>query len=730
MAINFPNSPSTGDIFSDPTSGFSYRWTGSVWENFNYADATRIQELDDISGSFDGSETTFALTSSSTAVTVGKASQLLINIGGVTQNPVTDYTVSGSNITFTTAPDSGLDFYGVKQGDVANVSTAKTSQVRPDSLTTGGPRWNASGDVLVSGAATIANTGSASTALYVSGGARITGILTVGSSSVILDGSDDTISVGSDLTVTSSGITVGIITGVFYGDGSTLTNVGIGTTGSLNTTGIVTAASFFGDGSGLTNIGGTLDPISYTPGIGATEVLTNTTIAVQFNKPIVASAGTITLRTNAADGTIIESFNVGTSSSISINGGTLTVTPTSNLGAGVTHFLVVPANVFDDSFETSSNTGISTYSFITKSTNPPGELYAWGYNVYGALGLNNNGPSGYRSSPVQIPGTDWTYVYSNYLSATATKSDGTLWWMGYGTYGSGNNDRLDKSSPTQIPGTEWAPAIGGDYLNYIAKKTDNTLWAWGEAVYGQLGNNIGGTGKYFSSPVQIAGTQWDLVTRNSYAHYNCGATKTDGTWWVWGTNATGGLGQNDIVKYSSPVQIPGTDWNLTSLHTFTVGAHCAGVKTDGTLWSWGYNGYGQTGHGNRVNYSSPVQLPGTEWKHVNNGTTHMLATKTDGTLWAIGYNAQGQLGNANQIHYSSPVQVPGTQWEKPFGGHIGSACFKTDGTLWVWGDNTYGQFGNNTGTANGSRSSPVQLSGTEWSRYTGSVYNKLAIKTP
>ena len=730
MAINFPNSPSTGDIFSDPTSGFSYRWTGSVWENFNYADATRIQELDDISGSFNGSTTTFALTSSSTAVTVGKASQLLINIGGVTQNPVTDYTVSGSNITFTTAPDSGLDFYGVKQGDVANVSTAKTSQVRPDSLTTGGPKWNASGDVLVSGAATIANTGSASTALYVSGGARITGILTVGSSSVILDGSDDTISVGSDLTVTSSGITVGIITGVFYGDGSTLENVGIGTTGSLNTTGIVTAASFFGDGSGLTNVGGTLDPISYTPGIGATEVLTNTTIAVQFNKPIVASAGTITLRTNAADGTIVESYDVSSSSALSINGGTLTVTPTSNLGAGVTHFLVVPASVFDDTFESSSNTGISTYSFITKGTNPPGELYAWGYNVYGALGLNNHGPAGYRSSPVQIPGTEWTYVHSNYLSATATKSDGTLWWMGYGVYGSGNNDTLNKSSPTQIPGTQWAPAIGGDYLNYIVKKTDNTLWAWGEAVYGQLGNNIGGTGKYFSSPVQIPGTQWDIVTRNSYAHYNCGATKTDGTWWVWGSNSTGGLGQNDANFRSSPVQIPGTDWDLTSVHTFTVGGMCAGVKTDGTLWSWGYNGYGQTGHGNRVNYSSPVQLPGTEWKHVNNGTTHMLATKTDGTLWTIGYNAYGQLGNSNQIHYSSPVQVPGTQWEKPFGGHIGSACFKTDGTLWVWGDNTYGQFGNNTGTATSSRSSPVQLSGSDWSRYAGSVYNKFAIKTP
>ena len=727
MAINFPNSPSTGDIFSDPTSGFSYRWTGSVWENFNYADATRIQELDDISGSFNGSTTTFALTSSSTAVTVGKASQLLINIGGVTQNPATDYTVSGSNITFTTAPDSGLDFYGVKQGDVANVSTAKTSQVRPDSLTTGGPKWNASGDVLVSGAATIANTGSASTALYVSGGARITGILTVGSSSVILDGSDDTISVGSNLTVTSSGITVGIITGVFYGDGSTLENVGIGTTGSLNTTGIVTAASFFGDGSGLTNVGGTLDPISYTPGIGATEVLANTTIAVQFNKPIVASAGTITLRTNAADGTIVESYDVSSSSALSINGGTLTVTPTSNLGAGVTHFLVVPAGVFDDSFETSSNTGISTYSFITQASNPPGELYAWGYNQYGGLGLNNLGN---RSSPVQIPGTQWTYVYDNYLYTAATKSDGTLWWWGYGVYGSGVGDQIDRSSPTQIPGTQWEPKIGGNYLQTTAKKNDGTLWAWGEGVYGQLGNNIGGssTGAYQSSPVQVAGTQWDLIAPNPYAQYVTAVSKTDGTLWIWGSNSTGGLGLNEgsNAYKSSPVQLPGTQWLLTSEHTFGAGSHSSALKDDGTLWVWGLNSSGELGLADTVNRSSPTQLPGTEWQHTNHGTNHMMATKTDGTLWVWGAEGSGRLGlNSYSVQRSSPIQLPGTQWDKPMGAHIGSGCTKTDGTLWVWGDATYGQLDNNSEIL---KSSPVQIPGTQWTRYIGKVYNKFSIK--
>jgi hypothetical protein len=723
MAINFPNSPSTGDIFSDPTSGFSYRWTGSVWENFNYADATRIQELDDISSSFNGSTTTFALTSSSTAVTVGKASQLLINIGGVTQNPATDYTVSGSNITFTTAPDSGLDFYGVKQGDVANVSTAKTSQVRPDSLTTGGPRWNASGDVLVSGAATIANTGSASTALYVSGGARITGILTVGSSSVILDGSDDTISVGSDLTVTSSGITVGIITGVFYGDGSTLENVGVGTTGSLNTTGIVTAASFFGDGSGLTNVGGALDPISFTPGIGATEVFANTTIAVQFNKPIVASAGTITLRTNAADGTILESFDVGTSSSISISGGTLTVTPTDTLGAGTTHFLVFPASVFDDTFESSSNTGISTYSFITQAGDPPGRLFSWGYGTYGGAMTDERIM---KSSPTQVPGTQWTFVYSNYLTSHATKSDGTLWWSGYGVYGNPINSRISYSSPVQVPGTQWKTTLSGSYLSHLAAKTDGTLWGWGRSTNGEIPNNAGGASNYISSPVQIPGTTWNIIADTPYDQRVGGATKTDGTLWTWGYNRDGSLGLGNRLSYSSPAQVPGTQWEMNT-NQFTIGYHSAAIKSDGTLWSWGYNNNGQLGHNSLVRRSSPTQVPGTQWETVNMGTYSAMGTKTDGTLWMWGYNSNGILGLNNAIYYSSPVQLPGTAWDVPVMAFNTASCTKTDGTLWTWGVNDYGQIGNNAYGAP-TYSSPIQVPGTEWSRPAGKVYNKFAIK--
>ena len=733
MAINFPDSPSVNDIFTDSDSGFSYQWTGEVWKSYLDAKIGDVAKFDDISGSFDGNTTTFALTFNGTPVTPDISPEtIVLSLGGVIQNPQQDFTIGGSNITFTTAPAEGLTFFATRYETGLSKDYISSNVISPSGLSTGGFSWNTSNDLYISGVATVSNTGTASTALTVLGDTRISGILTVGSSSVTIDGGTNRIT-GTGITLSSDGVVSSAVTATTYsGDGANLAGAGLTDGSSINTTGIITATKFVGDATNLTDIGGELDGIVFNPSIGSTTVGLTTALKITFNKAIEANAGTITLRTNAADGTIVESYDiatVGSSSTISINGSVLQVNPSTPLTGITTHFLVVPVGAVKDVFGISTSLVIDDYSFITIDSQPPGELYAWGYNVYGALGINVSGANANRSSPTQVPGTQWTYVHDNYISTAATKSDGTLWWMGYGVYGSGNNDIIDRSSPTQIPGTQWAPAIGGDYLNYIAKKTDGTLWAWGYSEYGQLGVNIGGSTSFRSSPTQISGTQWDLVTRNSYAHYNCGATKTDGTWWVWGSNSTGGLGQNDTNYRSSPVQIPGTDWDLTSVHTFTVGGMCAGIKTDGTLWSWGYAAYGQTGHGNKVKYSSPTQLPGTEWKHVNNGTTHMLATKTDGTLWAWGYNAWGQLGNSNQINYSSPVQVPGTQWEKPFGGHIGSACFKTDGTLWVWGDNTYGQFGNNAATAPASRSSPVQLSGTGWDRYAGAVYNKFAIKT-
>jgi len=129
VALNFPNNPGIGSIFTDETAGFSYEWNGTVWKSFTPASSSNIKILDSISGSFNGSTTTFALTTGGVSVTPANAQQLIITLGGVTQKPGTDYTVSTTNITFTSAPEAGLSFSGISLGPATPVDYANDGNI-------------------------------------------------------------------------------------------------------------------------------------------------------------------------------------------------------------------------------------------------------------------------------------------------------------------------------------------------------------------------------------------------------------------------------------------------------------------------------------------------------------------------------------------------------------------------------------------------------------------------
>ena len=296
-----------------------------------------------------------------------------------------------------------------------------------------------------------------------------------------------------------------------------------------------------------------------------------------------------------------------------------------------------------------------------------------------------------------------------------------LWTWGDNASGElGQNNTTRYSSPVQIPGTNWA-RVGIRDTKVAGLKTDGTLWMWGYNEFGQLGQN--NTTQY-SSPVQIPGTTWssDWGKLSGTAYAVTGAVKTDGTLWIWGYNAKGQLGQNNTTNYSSPKQVPGTTWNIYS--NSYEGSYA--IKTDGTLWSWGRNNNstnsGILGHNNKTQYSSPKQIPGTTWATIVAAAGFMMATKTDNTLWTWGSNAYGALGMDNNTlantRYSSPVQV-GTDstWSTSYNQLCTNpshsvATIKTDGTLWTWGQNQHGELGQNNKT---QYSSPKQVgSGTDW----------------
>jgi hypothetical protein len=335
----------------------------------------------------------------------------------------------------------------------------------------------------------------------------------------------------------------------------------------------------------------------------------------------------------------------------------------------------------------------------------PPNLYAWGSNSNGQLGLGNI--TNY-SSPKQVGAlSTWYKVSGGNRYTLAIKTDGTLWSWGQNTTGGrlGLGNETSYSSPKQVGSlTNWAIIVCGQ-LNSAAIKTDGTLWMWGYNGVGQLGL---GNMTYYSSPKQVGAlTTWAQISCGQ--QYHTVAIKTDGTLWSWGYNNSGQLGNGNTNNRSSPVQVGSlTNWLYIASGT---NANIA-VKTDGTLWSWGNNSGGTLGLGDSGAYtdrSSPVQVGAlTTWSKPSMGAYWAMCTTTSGALWSWGTNADGQLGIGTTAYKSSPNQVGAlTTWLTIASGTYSSPlALKTDGTLWAWGANASGQLGDGTVV---SKSSPKQV---------------------
>ena len=220
------------------------------------------------------------------------------------------------------------------------------------------------------------------------------------------------------------------------------------------------------------------------------------------------------------------------------------------------------------------------------------------------------------------------------------------------------------------------------------------LFTWGEDTHGQLGLN---NTTYYSSPKQVGTLKaWTKVMGGRQCAM---ALKSDGTLWSWGINTYGGLGLGDTVKRSSPVQVGALN-NWASIGGG--GYNCfGGIKTDGTLWTWGQNSWGKLmqGTGSTAHLSSPVQVGTlTGWIKFDNDNQTSAALKSDGTLWTAGYNTPGGLGTGNIIHRSSPTQVGGTTWSNIEVGDNIMIALRSDGTMWSWGAGSFGATGHGNST--------------------------------
>ncbi len=207
--------------------------------------------------------------------------------------------------------------------------------------------------------------------------------------------------------------------------------------------------------------------------------------------------------------------------------------------------------------------------------------------------------------------------------------------------------------------------------------------------------------------------------------HSCGI-RSDGSLWAWGWNANGQLGLGDTSNRNVPTQVGiHQDWIAVKAGSF----HSLGIRSDGSLWAWGGNNSGQLGVGYPNNSPSPTQV-GTlrDWIAVTAGDLHSLGIRADGSLWAWGWNANGQLGLGNtNDSYHAPTLMGNDNWITVAAGHGHSLGTRSNGSLWAWGWNTYGQLG--LGNTNDSYHAPTLVGSDNWITVAAGFGHSLGIRS-
>lgn len=329
-------------------------------------------------------------------------------------------------------------------------------------------------------------------------------------------------------------------------------------------------------------------------------------------------------------------------------------------------------------------------------------------------------------------------VGTNGPSIIALQDDGSLWSWGLnslGVLGLGSSSFSSIFPPTRIGvSTDWSLNYAVGTSHVLAIKNDGSLWAWGKNIHGECGNGTSGIQNFIFTPQQIGSATWIAVASGS--DHSLGV-KTNGTLWAWGYNDFGqlGNGNEDDPAQLVPLQI-GTDANWAKVFTF--GSTSFAIKTDGTLWSWGNDaintilGY----NGTQLERRLPHQVGNAAgWVSIAPYLSTVMAVKNDGTLWVWGKNTEESFiayygnGEVDANNYANnPTQIGiDSDWQSVTTGQYEFKALKSNGTIWGWGRNYNGALGDGTNIA---RYVPVQVGAdSNWTHLSACSTNAVAVNT-
>lgn len=351
-----------------------------------------------------------------------------------------------------------------------------------------------------------------------------------------------------------------------------------------------------------------------------------------------------------------------------------------------------------------------------------GRLFIWGDNYKGKLG---NGSTSNQYSPVDISpqfGLDVgeTIIFSSLGTqhSSAITSNGRVFTWGYNNKGQlGDNTIIDKNTPTEI--TSQFNLVSGEEIVSLslgaefsaAVTSEGRLFTWGYNNKGQLGDGTL-TDRFTPTDItsQFSLNSGELISSVSLGDYHSSALTTDGRVFTWGFNNNGQLGDGTLTDKHSPQDIT-TEFNFDSgEHPTAVSLgeeFSALITSEGRVFTWGNNVFGQLGDNTTIDRSSPTDITSEFDLEMNEkinsislGGDHSAATTSNGDLYTWGYNSAGQLGDGSRDNESSPMNITsqfslnvGETIESISLGSKSSSAVTSEGRTYTWGYNAVGQLG-------------------------------------
>lgn len=357
-----------------------------------------------------------------------------------------------------------------------------------------------------------------------------------------------------------------------------------------------------------------------------------------------------------------------------------------------------------------------------------GSVFAWGTDSYGQLGLGSSKRSHAAAKPEKIAKLKGIKkVFASATGSYAVSARGELYSWGKNNAGQLGlrSTKNPKSSPQIAVKTSEETRVrslsaGGHAFQYEAHSaaivSNQEVYTWGWNIFAQLGN--GGTEARQGIPKMIPWLARLNLTSIVCGQFSTGAVTEDGDLYMWGSNEAGQLGRGDFsASPSDPTRVT-IDGRVQSV---AIGyGHVLALTKDGRVFAWGKNFYGQLGVGDHRDKSAPQLVSHLEEERiveVQAGQYHSLARTEAGAVFAWGYNRDYELGlndNMDRVLPQDIATLKGRKVAQISAGNYHNLALTEDGSVLSWGLSNYGQLGravNKHGKFPGSVAITTGLSG-------------------